>query len=73
MVTATISKNLISQLDKLPYDLQLYVLDFAKALTPKGVEGKNLLRFSGIINPDDLCLMSDAIENNCEKVNINEW
>jgi hypothetical protein len=73
MTTASIKDNLIAQLDKLPYDLQLRVLDFVKALIPKGVEGKSLLRFEGAIPTDDLQLMSKAIEENCEKVDISEW
>jgi hypothetical protein len=73
MRNTSIKDNLIAQLDKLPYDLQLRVLDFVKALIPKGVEGKNLLRFEGTIPTDDLQLMSKAIEENCEKVDISEW
>ncbi|MDI6729165.1 MAG: hypothetical protein QMD44_09620 [Thermodesulfovibrionales bacterium] len=73
MTTALIKDNLIAQLDKLPYDLQLRVLDFAKTLIPKGVDGKSLLRFEGAILADDLQLMSKAIEDGCEKVDIGEW
>ncbi|MBM4128544.1 MAG: DUF2281 domain-containing protein [Nitrospira sp.] len=73
MTTASIKDNLIAQIDKLPYDLQLRVLDFVKALIPKGVEGKSLLRFEGAIPADDLQLMSKAIEEGCEKVDISEW
>ncbi len=73
MTTASLKDNLIAQLDKLPYDLQLRVLDFAKALIPKGVEGKSLLKFEKAIPPDDLQLMSKAIEEGCEKVDISEW
>ncbi len=73
-MTATFIKdNLITQLDKLPYDLQLRVLDFIKTLIPKGVEGKNLLRFEGAIPAADLHLMSTAIGEKCEKVDIGEW
>lgn len=73
-MTATfIRDNLIAQLDKLPYDLQLRVLDFVKSLIPKGVEGKSLLCFEGAIPDDDLHLMSRIIEENCEKIDINEW
>jgi hypothetical protein len=54
MVTASIKDNLIAQIDKLPYDLQLRVLDFVKALSPKGVGGRGLLRFEGSISDDDL-------------------
>jgi len=73
MTTESIKDNLIAQIDKLPHDLQLRVLDFVKALTPKGVEGKSLLRFEGAIPADDLQLMSKAIEEGCEKVDISEW
>lgn len=73
MTTTFIKDNLIAQIDKLPYDLQLRVLDFVKTLIPKGVEGKSLLRFEGTISADDLNLMSKAIEESCEKVDISEW
>ena len=73
MTTQSVKDNLITQIDKLPHDLQVRVLDIIKALTPKGVEGKSLLRFEGSISGDDLQLMSKAIEEGCEKVDINEW
>jgi hypothetical protein len=73
MTTTYVKDNLITQLEKLPYDLQLRVLDFVKSLIPKGVEGKSLLRFEGAIPADDLQLISKAIEEGCEKVDISEW
>jgi hypothetical protein len=73
VTTQFIKDNLIDQIDKLPRDLQLRVLDFVKALTPKGVEGKSLLRFGGYIPTDDLRLMSAAIEEGCETVDGHEW
>ncbi len=73
MTTASIKNNLAAQLDKLPYNLQLRVLDFVKSLIPTGVKGKNLLRFEGAIPADDLQLMSKAIEEGCEKVDTSEW
>lgn len=73
IMTTAIKHNLIAQLGKLPYDLQLRVLDFVKGLEPKGVDGKSLLRFEGTIHADDLKLMATAIEENCEKVDTREW
>jgi len=73
VTTQSVKDSLINQIDKLPHDLQVRVLDIIKALTPKGVEGKSLLRFEGSISPDDLQLMSKAIEEGCEKVDANEW
>ncbi|HHT9126678.1 MAG TPA: hypothetical protein ACFYD6_12820 [Candidatus Brocadiia bacterium] len=67
MTNTSVKDKLIAQIDELPYDLQLRVLDFAKALIPKGVKGKSLLRFEGSIPDNDLQLMSKAIEEGCEK------
>jgi len=69
----SIKDSLIAQIENLSPDLQHRVLDFAKSLISKGVEGKNLIRFEGAIPADDLELMSKAIEENCEKVDIGEW
>ena len=41
MTNIAVKENIIAQLDKLPYALQLRVLDFAKAIIPKGVDGKS--------------------------------
>lgn len=73
MTTSLIKDNFMAQFDKLPLDLQLRALDFVKSLIPKGIEGKNLLRFEGIIPADDLRLITKAIEENCEKVDLGEW
>ncbi|MBI3814021.1 MAG: hypothetical protein HY279_06100 [Nitrospinae bacterium] len=73
MTTTFIKDDIIAQVDKLPYDLQLRVLDFAKTIMPKGVKGKSLLRFERAIPSDDLELMSKAIEEDCERVDASEW
>ena len=73
MTKTAMRDNIIAQIDKLPSDLQLRVLNFAKSLIPKGVEGKSLLKFSGSISAEDLQLMSKAIEESCEKVDIGAW
>lgn len=38
-----------------------------------GVKGKDLLRFAGLIEEDDLRLMEEAIERDCEKISLDEW
>ncbi|HLG30749.1 MAG TPA: hypothetical protein VI387_11110 [Candidatus Brocadiales bacterium] len=73
MTTTSIKDNLIAQIDKLPHDLQIRVLDFINVLMPKGVKGKDLLKFERVISGDDLKLMTGAIEEGCEKVDIGEW
>lgn len=38
-----------------------------------GISGKQLLRFAGTIPPDDLQLMQQVIQANCETVDTNGW
>jgi len=76
MANASIKSEIVEQLDALPYELQQRVLDFARALAlavPKGVPGKQLLRFAGAIQEDDLQAMAQAIEAGCERINLDEW
>ncbi|MCX9012465.1 MAG: hypothetical protein OIN66_15270 [Candidatus Methanoperedens sp.] len=72
----TIKQDIMKYLDHLPFELQRQVLDFAQALAkpfPKGVPGKQLLRFSGTMKAEDIQAMAQAIEANCERVDKNEW
>ncbi len=73
---STIKQDVIRQLDQLTPELQRQVLDFAHALarsSQKGVQGKRLLSFSGIMETEDIKAMSEAIESGCERVDMNEW
>ena len=38
-----------------------------------GTPGKQLLRFAGTISSEDLQSMSQAIEKDCEQIDLNEW
>ena len=72
----TVISEVIQQLENLPVSIQRQVLDFIKKLTifnQHGVPGKSLLKFAGAIPPEDLALMSQAIEEDCEQVDMNEW
>jgi hypothetical protein len=40
---------------------------------PAGTPDKDLLRFAGAIETSDLQLMSQVIEEDCEKVSPNDW
>lgn len=64
------------QLEHMPVGQQRQVLNFARALAATrthGVAGQELLQFTGTISQDDLGMMSQAIEEECEKVDTNEW
>ena len=68
--------RLIEELKVMPEDLQYRVLEFARTLLGSqihGVPGKQLLNFAGVISPNDIQLMREAIEQGCEQVDIDEW
>ncbi len=75
-MSISIKQEIIEQLDKLPIGLQKRVLDFTQALVlsmPKGMSGRDLMKFVGIISPEDAKAMQKAIEEGCEQVNKDEW
>lgn len=70
-----IEKEIFARLDKLSPEQQQQVLNFIRVINSlTGVAGKNLLRFAGTIESDDLHLITQAIEEDCEQVNdVDEW
>jgi hypothetical protein len=68
--------EVVEQMEYLPDNLQQQVLEFVyklKAATTPGISGKALLRFAGAIPLADLEQMSQAIERDCEQVDLDEW
>lgn len=68
--------EVVEQLKVMPQPLQRQVLEFVRSLVKaevRGTPGQQLLRFAGSIPSDDLQLMREAIEQDCERVNIDEW
>ena len=60
----------------MPQQKQWQVLQFIETLLKAeviGTPGTQLLRFAGSIPSDDLQLISEAITQDCEEVDINEW
>lgn len=75
MADNTIEEAIISEIHHLEIDQQKKVLDYTRSLvkdTVKGVQGKDLLRFSGAINKADLQQMIQVIKD-CEKIDPHEW
>ena len=73
----SIIDEVFERLKVMPQSLQQQVLEFTRTLADstnvKGVSGSQLLRFAGTIPLNDLNLMSEAINQDCEQVDINEW
>lgn len=76
MSHTAINQKIIRQLNNLPVELQIKALEFLNALAaskPQGGAGKDLLRFAGSIPSKELIKMKQAIEDGCERVDIDEW
>ena len=76
MTAQTLEAEIRKQLDQLPLEQQRQVLEFARSLVAtriRGVPGKDLLRFAGVIDTEDLNIMKQTIEEGCEKIDLNEW
>ena len=72
----SIVTQVIEQLQELPDNLQRRVLDFVhklKATAAKDMPGSQLLQFAGSISHEDLELMQQAIDKECENIDVNEW
>ena len=68
--------EVVERLKVMPQHLQRQALEFVRALVEaevRGTPGQQLLRFAGAIPPDDLQLMREAIEQDCERVDVDEW
>ena len=76
MTIPSLAQELLDQISQMGAEQQQRVLDFARSLAtpePTGVHGKDLLQFAGTIDADDLRLMAEAIQEDCERVDLNEW
>lgn len=65
MVSSALERELREHLERLPEPRQRKVVEYARVLgseTPKGISGKELLKFAGTIEPDDISLMKQAIK-----------
>jgi predicted lipid carrier protein YhbT len=68
--------EVVEQLKVMPQPLQRQVLEFVRSLVRaevRGTPGQQLLRFAGSIPSNDLRLMCEAIEQDCERIDIDEW
>jgi hypothetical protein len=71
-----IKDEILKELERLPLDLQRRVLDFTRSLViplSEGVPGRQLLRFGGILTPEEADLMERTIREGCERVDPGEW
>jgi hypothetical protein len=68
--------TVIEQMLEMPEDQQQQILDYVRALhtgSRRGVPGKQLLEFAGIIPPTDLEQIAQTIKEGCERIDQDEW
>ena len=76
MANISVEREILDQIHNLSEKDQKRVLEFARSLVRnelKGVAGRKLLRFAGTIGKEDLQKMAKAIDEDCERVDSNEW
>jgi hypothetical protein len=76
MVNPTIKEQILSDLDRLSPEEQTRAAEFVHGLasrTPRGIPGRDLRRFAGILDPESAREMIEAIEEGCERVDLDEW
>ena len=76
MISSPLKKEILDKLDLLAIEEQRRVLDFTRALTETktvGIPGRDLLQFAGTIEKTELESMKRAIEDGCERADLNEW
>jgi len=71
-----VKQKIIEQINLLPAEYQIKVLDFARELAqslPGGTPGKDLLQFAGIITEKDAQLINNIVNEECGRINADEW
>lgn len=72
----TLIDQVVKQLRTMPDDLQQEVLLYTRQLKKVkqvGVPGKELVQFAGTFESDDLEIMRQAVDVDCEQVDLSEW
>ena len=67
-------REILKQLRSLRGDQQRQVLNFVQRIArtePTGVQGRELLRFSGFIRTQELQAISSVIAEECEGIDLN--
>ena len=71
-----LKQEVLQAMNQLPEERQRQVLNFAKSLSPYhpvGISGRQLLHFAGILTAQEAQALSTAVEEGCERVDLNEW
>lgn len=76
MVLPEVKERILADLDRLSPEQQQRAAELVHGLMsplPRGASVEDLLRVSGTLDEDSAREMIDAIEEGCERVDLNEW
>ena len=78
MLNPIIERQILEELNRLDLPQQQRVLDFARELThtsrPQGVPAEQVIRAaSGLFNRQEVAAMMQAIEEDAERIDLDEW
>lgn len=76
MGNLSLKEEILVHINAFTYEKQRLVMDYICSIeseTLRGVSGKELVRYAGLISPDDLAEMATTIQAGCEQVDSNEW
>jgi len=76
MVEATVKEQILSDLERLSPEMQARAAQLVHGLieaAPKGIPGRDLLRFAGAIDAESIREMEEAIEDGCERIDPEAW
>jgi len=68
--------EVLKHLTILPFSLQKQVLEFVIKLKNSdfnGISGSKLIQYAGMLSTEDLNIMSQVIQNDCGRIDLNEW
>jgi hypothetical protein len=72
----TVKEQILSDLDRLSPEQQERAAELVHRLVaplPKGASVEDLLSVAGTLNDQAACEMMQAIEEGCERVDLDEW
>jgi hypothetical protein len=76
VVLTAVRKQILEDLDQLSPEMQMRAAELVHGLVsplPKGTSGRDLLRFFGTLDDESAREMREAIEEGCERVDLDGW
>jgi hypothetical protein len=76
MIEPSLQDALLQAVAQLPPPLQQTVVNYARTLAegrPRGTPAHELLKLAGTLDPEDAREMMEAIEEGCERIDLDGW